>query len=142
MDDMPEAQAGLDGVNLAIDVLEKFYKSNRNNKVDLSLAQGPMDDMPDSGFDAGESYKGAGGEAGGIIGMLDVIKSDFARTISATAKAEAQAEDDHLAFTTETQSSLAEKNMGKEQKTDQKDSAEDKLDKADDALTKQSDLLV
>merc|ERR1719217_1705048 len=33
-------------------------------EVDLSLAQGPLDDAPDAGFDNGEAYKGAGAEAG------------------------------------------------------------------------------
>merc|ERR1719440_2411963 len=84
-----EATAGLAAVNMAIDILDKFYKTSAKAKVDLSLAQGqgPLDDAPDAGFDNGEAYQGAGAESGGIIGMMEVIQSDFERTISETQKA-------------------------------------------------------
>merc|ERR1719285_1604005 len=50
-----EANAGLDAVKMAIDVLDKFYKTVDDAKVDLSLTQkGP--DAPDAGFDIGEAY--------------------------------------------------------------------------------------
>merc|ERR1711879_571047 len=107
-----EANAGLKAVKMAIDVLDKFYKTVDDAKVDLSLVQqGPADDMPDAGFDIGEAYTGAQGAATGIIGMLDVIKSDFERTISGTEKEEAEAEKEHLEFMTETGVSFAEKTM-------------------------------
>merc|ERR1719409_302386 len=77
-----EATAGLDAINMAIDILDKFYKTAAKSKVDLSLAQQP--DAPSAGFEIGEAYTGAGGESGGILGMMDVIKSDFERTISET----------------------------------------------------------
>merc|ERR1719478_1185490 len=104
-----EAKAGLAAVNMAIDILDKFYKTSAKAKVDLSLAQGPLDDAPDAGFDNGEAYKGAGAESGGIIGMMEVIQSDFERTITETQKAEKEAEQDHLEFMTESGMSLAEK---------------------------------
>jgi len=130
-----EAEAGLEAVKMAIDILDKFYKTNAKNTVDLSLAQkGPADDMPDSGFDAGEAYKGAGAESGGIIGMMEVIQSDFERTISETKKAEKEAADAHFKFMTETGMSLAEKNMAKDQKTKQKDDAEQNYDDAKSSM--------
>merc|ERR1719450_102090 len=104
-----EAEAGLGAVKMAIDILDKFYKTNAKNTVDLSLAQGPADDAPDAGFDNGEACKGAGGEAGGIVGMMEVIQSDFERTISETKKAEKASQDEYDEFTTETSKSLAEK---------------------------------
>merc|ERR1719218_140962 len=97
-----EAKAGLDAVKMAIDILDKFYKTSAKATVDLSLAQGPADDAPDAGFANGEAYKGAQAESGGIIGMLEVIQSDFERTIKETKEAEAQAEKEHLEFMTET----------------------------------------
>merc|ERR1719401_1583204 len=107
-----EAKAGLAAVNMAIDILDKFYKTSAKAKVDLSLAQkGPLDDAPDAGFDNGEAYQGAGAESGGIIGMMEVIQSDFERTITETKKAEALAAKNHLEFMTETSKSLAEKNV-------------------------------
>merc|ERR1719247_3253107 len=57
-----EAKAGLEAVNMAIDILDKFYKTAKKATVDLSLAQGPLDDAPDAGFEIGEAYKGAQAE--------------------------------------------------------------------------------
>jgi len=138
-----EAKLGLEAVDEAIDILNKFYKAAGKEKVDLSLAQkGPMDDAPDAGFEAGEAYQGAGAESGGIVGMLEVIKSDFERTISETTKEEAAADKDHLGFMTETGKSLAEKTMAEEQKDSQKDGAEEKLSSATDNMKTQSGILV
>jgi hypothetical protein len=136
-----EAEIGLGAVNMAIDILDKFYKTAAKSKVDLSLAQGPEDDAPDAGFDIGEAYTGAGGEAGGIIGMLDVIKSDFERTVKATTEAEAKSEAEYMDFMTESGKSLAEKTMANEQKTKQRDGAVDKLEEADDDLDSESKIL-
>jgi len=137
-----EAEAGLEAVNEAIYILDKFYKTAAKESVDLGLVQkGPLDDAPDSGFDNGEAYTGAGGESGGILGMLDVIKSDFERTISTTNKAEATNEKEYQKFMTESGKSLAEKKMAEEQKTNQKDDAITELESADEDLRSQTDIL-
>jgi cell fate (sporulation/competence/biofilm development) regulator YmcA (YheA/YmcA/DUF963 family) len=133
-----DASAGLSAVQSAIDILTKFYKKAAKATV---LAQGPMDDMPDAGFDNGEAYTGAGGAAGGIIGMLDVIKSDFTRTISATEQAEAGAAKDHLEFMTETGMSLAEKTMAEKEKKKYLDDTNEMLEKSDDRLSDESEIL-
>jgi len=137
-----EAKAGLDAVKMAIDILDKFYKTSAKAKVDLSLAQGPMDDAPDAGFDNGEAYQGAGAESGGIIGMMEVIQSDFERTISETQKAEAQAAKDHLEFMTETSKSLAEKTVAQKEKTRLKDETDNNHADAEDDMESQTKILV
>merc|ERR1719311_171230 len=137
-----EAKAGLDAVKMAIDILDKFYKTAAKESVDLSLAQGPLDDAPDTTFKTGEAYKGASAESGGIIGMLEVIEGDFVRTIKETQKAEDQAEEDHLAFMTETGKSLAEKTMAKGQKTKLKDESSSNFEDTEDSLDAQSKILV
>jgi len=136
-----EAQAGLSAIEQAIDIISKFYKSAKKETVDLSLAQGPADDAPDAGFEIGEAYTGAQSTSGGIIGMMEVMKSDFERTISETEAAEAQAEEDHLEFMTETGKSLAEKKQAVEERSSQKDDASEKLEKADDNLDEQTKIL-
>lgn len=139
-----EAKAGLEAVQEAIDIMQKFYKTAAKEEVDLKLTQSvqsPLEDMPDSGFDAGEAYKGAQGESGGVIGMLEVIEGDFKRTIKETESAEKRARDDHFDFLTETEKSLAEKNMAKEQKEKQKDAAVDELESDEESLDAQSELL-
>jgi len=137
-----EATAGLEAVEQAIDILDKFYKTAAKEGVDLELIQkGPLDDAPDAGFDGGEAYTGAGGESGGILGMLDVIKSDFERTVSITEKAEASAEQEYMSFMTESGKSLAEKNMAHEQKTKQKDSVIEEYESAKEDIESQTALL-
>merc|ERR1719247_707765 len=137
-----EAKAGLDAVKMAIDILDKFYKTAAKESVDLSLAQGPLDDAPDTTFKTGEAYQGASAESGGIIGMMEVIEGDFVRTIKETKKAEEQAEEDHLAFMTETGKSLAEKTMAKGQKTKLKDESSSNFEDTEDSLDAQSKILV
>jgi chromosome segregation ATPase len=101
----------------------------------------PGDQAPDSGFDSGEAYTGAKGVEGGILGMLEVIESDFERTITETEKAEQQAQQEHLEFMTETGKSLAEKEVAESEKTKQKDDAESKLQDDKDSLVEQTDIL-
>jgi len=137
-----EAEAGLEAVNEAIDILDKFYKTAAKESVDLGLVQkGPLDDAPDSGFDNGEAYTGAGGESGGILGMLDVIKSDFERTVSVTNKAESSNEKEYQKFMKESSISLVEKQMAEELKTKQRDDALEELESADEDLRSQTDIL-
>jgi len=136
-----EAKAGLAAVQMAIDILDKFYKTNAKNKVEYSLAQGPMDDAPDAGFDNGEAYTGAGGAGVGIIGMMEVIEGDFERTISETMKTEKENQSEFDKFMTETKKSLAEKNMAKDQKIKLKDEADTNLDKANGDLVDQMTIL-
>ena len=137
-----EAQEGLDALEMCMTILDRFYKTVKQETVDLSLVQkGPMDDAPDAGFKNGEAYTGAQGASGGIMGMLEVMKSDFTRTISETNKAEAEAEQDHLEFLTETGKSLAEKEQAHKEKSTQKDDAEEKLGEADEDLESETSKL-
>jgi len=132
-----EAKAGLDAVKMAIDILDKFYKTASKSKVDLSLAQGPADDAPKTSFETGDAYTGAGAESGGVIGMMEVIQSDFERTISETNKAEDEAQKAHQKFKTESSMSLAEKETASKQKTKLKDEADDSLSDSAEQLKSQ-----
>jgi len=135
-----EAEAGLEAVVQAIDILKKFYATVAKEKVEF--IEQPEKDAPDAGFKNMEAYKGAQSEAGGIVGMLEVIQSDFERTISETEKAEAQAEQDHLAFMTETGVSLAEKTTAHDQKTAENEAAKEKLADADENMKSQNEILL
>merc|ERR1719316_423626 len=106
-----EAKAGLEATQKAMQILSRFYATAAKAKVDLSLAQGPFDDAPDAGFKNGEAYTAAGSDSGGIVGMLEVIASDFTRTIEETQASEKAAEKEHLQFMTESSMSLQEKKM-------------------------------
>mmetsp|Transcript_74096 Transcript_74096/g.195290 ORF Transcript_74096/g.195290 Transcript_74096/m.195290 type:complete len:756 (-) Transcript_74096:107-2374(-) len=137
-----EAHEGLDALNMCIDLLDKFYKTMAKETVDLSLAQkGPADDAPDAGFDNGEAYIAGQSESGGILAMLDVMKTDFTRTIEETRKAEEQAEQDHLEFMTQSGMSLAKKEEAEKAKKEQKDDTEEQLGTAEDNLHSQTNIL-
>jgi len=138
-----EAKAGLAAVRMATDILDKFYKTASKESVDLALAQkGPLDDAPETAFKTGEAYKGAGAESGGIIGMLEVIESDFVRTVEETQKAEEQAEKQFLELMTETGMSLAQKTMAQKENTKLKGQSEENFNDSEDSLDSQSKILV
>merc|ERR1719263_1642236 len=110
-----EAEEGKDAVTMAIGVLSKFYNKAKDAKVEFT--QGPADDMPDSGFDSGEAYKGKQAASGGILGMLDVILSDFERTIRETTKEEAEAAQEFLEFDRTTKTSINTKKLARDAKS-------------------------
>lgn len=135
-----EAGQGLTAVNSAISLLEKFYKTAAKEDVGLEFMQG-QPEMPETTFKAGEAYTGSSAEAGGIVGMMEVIRSDFERTIVETRKAEDEAEKQHLDFMTESGKSLAEKKVATEEKTSLKDEADQSLSDASDELDAQTKIL-
>lgn len=139
-----QAQEGLEALDTCIDILDKFYKTKAKESVDLGLIQqrGPAEDAPDAGFDIGEAYLGAQSESGGILAMLDVMKSDFTRTIQETKEAEKQASQDHLNFMTETGKSLAQTEEAQKSKSSQKDEAVDRLATASNNLNEHMDTIL
>jgi len=136
-----EATQGLEAANIAIGVLERFYGTAKKATIKLSLSQGPFDDAPDAGFKTGEAYTGAGAESG-IVGMMQVIASDFQRTITQTEEAEKAAAKAHLEFLTESSMALAEKKMAHKEKTKYKDEAIESLEEADNNLQTQTSSMV
>merc|ERR1719321_1355317 len=75
----------------------------------LQALQGPLEVAPDPGFEAFDAYRGAQGSADGILGMMEVIKSDFQRTERLTTEQEAKAQKEFQAYVLQTKISLAEK---------------------------------
>merc|ERR1711865_1042904 len=67
---------------------------------------------------AEEEYAGAQDSAKGIIGMLEVCKTDFERTSSSTVAAEEAAETDFGKFKEETEESIESKMTIKQEKSD------------------------
>jgi len=134
------AKEGLEALKTAIGILEDFYKSAKGESVDFMQSRGPEVDAPESGFDNKEAYKG-NAKSGGVLAMLDVIKSDFERTISETDKAEVEAKQDHTAYKDESGVALQAAKDAKKQKTSQFDDVEEKLESSDQDLTAQAKIL-
>merc|ERR1719230_963626 len=110
MDTLDKAKAGLAAVKDAYDVLSSFYKKAAKGKV--SLLQASPVNAPGT---ASGAYKGGQQKAGGILAMLDVIISDFERTIKVTTDAEKAAHREFVEFERTTKTSIASKDTGKSQ---------------------------
>merc|ERR1740121_3357954 len=67
------------------------------------------------------------GEASGVIGMLEVIESDFARLEAETTASEAAAQKEYDEFMTDSKVDKAEKTKDVEHKTSKKQDAEHAL---------------
>jgi len=92
---LKEAKGGLAAVEKALVLLKSFYKEASKAKVLLQAS--PVDeDTTGPGFDS--AYKGNQAKSSGIIGLLEVIRSDFERTISTTKESEKQAAADFVNF--------------------------------------------
>jgi len=148
MDTLDKAKAGLAAVKDAYNVLQSFYKNAAKGKVSLVQASPVDEDAP--GVHSG-AYQGGQAKAGGIFAMLDVIVSDFERTIRVVTEAEQESHREFVEFERSTKSSIMSKETGKSQaemdlkETDQKiaegmDSLEMHQKMLDDALKGLEDL--
>merc|ERR1719219_575520 len=107
--DSQEAQTA---VAQALTVLREFYAKAGEATALLQKKQ-----MPEI-FDS--PYKGMQGESGGVIGMLEVIESDFARLEADTSAAEASAQKTYDTFMTDSKVDKAQKTTDVEHKTAKK----------------------
>mmetsp|Transcript_37530 Transcript_37530/g.104344 ORF Transcript_37530/g.104344 Transcript_37530/m.104344 type:complete len:725 (-) Transcript_37530:100-2274(-) len=110
---LKDAKEGLGAITEAIDILKVFYKRAARAKVLLQAS--PVDEDLDAqdaraGFEG--AYRGKQEASKGVIGMLEVIKTDFDRTIRITEEAEAMSHADFVAFERATKADIS----GKEEK--------------------------
>jgi len=134
-----EAQEGQAAVEQAIGVLEKFYKTAAKAEVFVQTSSKQVPDMPDAGFSG--ANKGSQSASTGILGMLDVIKSDFIRTIKETEKAEKAAAKEFMEFETTTKVSLGTKKVSKSAKEGELTETEASIDEDNTSLTEEQSLL-
>jgi hypothetical protein len=110
---LAEATAGLAGVKKAMKILKDFYdnafvQTNASYKPPKGDASGnTVGDLAPDTFSG--DFAGNQDAASGIIGQLDVIKSDFEGTIDATKTAEDEAESDFQSYKTETETDISDK---------------------------------
>merc|ERR1719460_456255 len=103
-----DAQEAQTAVSQALTVLKEFY---RKAATATALVQGKAhkDEPEKNPFQ--EAYTGMGGENTGVVGMLEVIGSDFARLESETAAAEEQAAKEFERFSIASAKDKAVKNQ-------------------------------
>merc|ERR1712066_780988 len=115
--DAGEAQTA---VAQALTVLKEFY-AKAGEATALVQQQPTAPEIFDS------PYKGMQAENGGVIGMLEVIESDFARLEADTTAAEATAQKEYDTFMTESKVDKAAKSKDIEHKTAKKQDEEQAL---------------
>lgn len=108
---LKDATAGLAGVKKAMKILKAFYDGALiQTKYTPPKAGADGETVADKAPDTFEGdFSGNQDAATGIIGQLDVIKSDFEGTIDATKAAEAEAKDEFSSYKTEAESDITEK---------------------------------
>merc|ERR1719420_1891513 len=108
---LADANAGLAGVTKAMKILKDFYDNafiRTSYKPPKGDASGnTVGDLAPDTFSG--DFAGNQDAASGIIGQLDVIKSDFEGTIDATKTAEDDAESEFQDYKTETEGDVSEK---------------------------------
>jgi hypothetical protein len=116
-DTIKDASDAQTAVAQALVVLKEFYAK-------AAEATSFVQRQPDI-FDS--PYKGMGAESGGVVGMLEVIESDFARLEAETSSAEATAQKSYDGFMTDSKVDKAQKNTDSEHKTAKKQDQEQAL---------------
>merc|ERR1712139_227282 len=122
--DSQEAQTA---VAQALTVLKEFYEK-------AGEATALMQQQPEAPEVFDSAYKGMQSESGGVVGMLEVIESDFARLESDTKAAEATAQKEYDEFMTDSKVDKSEKSTDIEHKTAKKQ------DESQALTTKKEDL--
>jgi len=110
-------QGSIDYDDRALNILHK------QRGASLLQTRGPGDEAPAT---FSKPFKGSGGE-GGILGMLEVILSDFERLEVETNEAEHAAKEEFDAFSADSAEDKAVKNAGIKHKTNKKTMAESDL---------------
>merc|ERR1719460_3313569 len=112
-----DAQEAQTAVAQAVSVLKEFYE--KAGEATALLQQAPeVVDGP---------YQGMQSESGGVVGMLEVIQSDFARLETETKAAEAEAQRMFDKFTSESAVNRAQNAKDVEHKTTKKTNSESAL---------------
>jgi len=124
-----DAQEAQVAVSEALKVLRAFYDKAATA---TSLVQAPAGDAPET-FD--EAYTGQQDSSTGVIGLLEVIHSDFARLESETTSSEDAANREYKEFMSDSEVDRATKAQQSENKSKAKTQAESSLNATKKDLT-------
>jgi len=122
-----DAMAAQSAVAQALTVLKDFYAK-------ASEATAFVQQQPEAPEIFDKPYRGMGGESGGVVGMLEVIESDFARLETDTKSSEVTAQTEYDAFMSDSKVDKASKTKDIEHKTAKKQ------DESEAIVTKKEDL--
>jgi chromosome segregation ATPase len=114
-----DAQEAQTAVAQALTVLKEFYAKAAESTAFVQVKQEPEI------FD--DEYKGMQASGGGVVGMLEVIESDFARLEADTKASEASAQKEYDEFMTDSEVDKTKKTTDIEHKTAKKEDEEGAL---------------
>merc|ERR1719191_739450 len=118
-----DAKAAQTAVASALSVLNEFYAKAATA---TSFAQ-EMSGSKEPEVFGDEPYKGMGGESGGVVGMIEVIQSDFARLEAETSASEAESAKEYDEFMTDSKVDKVQKSSDIEHQSETKQSQEQSL---------------
>merc|ERR1719487_745093 len=132
-----DAKAAETATAQAVAVLKEFY-AKAAEATAFVQQKGPAEDAPAT-FDG--AYQGNQDQATGVLGMLEVIQSDFARLESETTAAEAEAADAFQKYSADSATNKAVKETDVKHKTSKRQETESALAEAKKDLAATSDEL-
>merc|ERR1719174_347796 len=114
---LEDSREGLTAVTKALETLKKFYgKGSRANQSGYAFTQTASEQSPAAADMAAAGVTGAQGNyegnqaaGGGIIGMLEVIQSDFKRSIEMAETAEKESSTEYASYNKEAKASMMSK---------------------------------
>jgi len=134
-----DAKDAQTAVSRAILVLKEFYATAAESTAFMQKKRSVQNPEAPEVFDA--PYTGMATENGGVIGMLEVIQSDFARLQSDAESAEESQAEAHSKFMSESAVTKAQKESDITHKTSQKQNQEQQLtDKKNDLISEEKEL--
>mmetsp|Transcript_150890 Transcript_150890/g.366494 ORF Transcript_150890/g.366494 Transcript_150890/m.366494 type:complete len:679 (+) Transcript_150890:77-2113(+) len=129
-----DAQEAQTAVAQALTVLKEFYAKAGESTALVQKPAGKSAALVQQPEIFDSPYKGMQSEKGGVVGMLEVVESDFARLEAETSAAEATAQKTYDEFMTDSKVDKAAKNKDVEHKTAKKQ------DESQALTSKRSDL--
>jgi len=127
------ADGGKKAVDQAIGLLKKFYGSALLQSAKGAAAPAKdregntVGDLAPDTFSSKEEYKGKTDSSKGIVGMLEVISSDFERTIKTVKAAEKSGEEDYKELKSDTEKDIKDKEKLKKTKETEVETKESDL---------------
>jgi len=138
LDRIKASKEGYSAVTEAIVLLKTYYKSKA--KALLQARASPVDeDTEGPGFSG--SYRGKADGARGIVGLLEVVKSDFDRAVRTTKEEEEKAQREFVEFEQTSKADIAGKEKSLELKHEDQAMTISSIDKGLEKLTTTQGLL-
>jgi len=119
-----DAQGAQTAVAQALSVLNEFYAKAAEA---TSFAQTFASSGAEPEVFGDEPYQGMGAESGGVVGMIEVIQSDFARLEAETSAAEAEATKQYDEFMNDSKVDKVQKQSDLDHATESKQNQEGEL---------------